>query len=48
MKRAHRNTHRLIWIILAPVLAVLFWLALEVRPGPIVNDSLPPALSEEG
>ena len=47
MKRAHRSAHRLIWLLLAPVLAAIIVIALEVRPDAPVNDALPEALSEE-
>ena len=47
MKRAHRSAHRLIWLLLAPVLTAIIIVALQVRPTAPVNDALPEALSEE-
>lgn len=47
MKRTHRPAHKLIWLILAPVLAAIILIALNVRPDAPVNDTLPAPLSEE-
>ncbi|MEO0607783.1 MAG: hypothetical protein AAFY82_06095 [Pseudomonadota bacterium] len=47
MKRAHRTSHLVMWLVLAPVLLGLLWLALLVRPDAPVNDPLPEALIEE-
>lgn len=47
MKRAHRSAHRLIWLVLAPLLAVILWLAVTERPAEPVNDALPTALQGE-
>ena len=47
MKRAHRSSHHLIWLALVPILAALFWFALTERQQEPVNDTLPPALTEE-
>ena len=47
MKRTHRSAHRLIWLLLAPILAAIVIIALQVRPAAPVNDALPEALSEE-
>ena len=34
MRRGHRQTHRLIWIILLPVLMIGLTMALALRPPP--------------
>jgi hypothetical protein len=41
MKRAHRSAHRLIWLVLAPLLAAILVFSLMVRPGLPVNEALP-------
>ena len=48
MKRIHRRSHFIIWLILAPVLIGIIALATSQRPGEPVNDTLPPALLQEG
>lgn len=47
MKRAHRRSHLLIWLILGPVILALLALAVMVRPDAPVNDALPASLIEE-
>lgn len=47
MKRAHRKSHLLIWLILAPVLIGTLLVAVNVRPAPPLNDALPPVLLQE-
>lgn len=47
MKRAHKRNHLIIWAVLAPVLALILWLALSLRPAEPVNDELPQALATE-
>ena len=32
MKRSHRKTHAWLWLLLGPIIAVLFWLGLSARP----------------
>ena len=35
MRRRHRNTHRVIWLVLAPLLPAIVLLSLALRPiGP--------------
>ena len=47
MRRAHRKAHLVIWLALAPALAILLYLALgERRPAP-VNEALPEDLQTE-
>ncbi len=41
MKRSHRSAHRLIWLVLAPVLAAILVVSIMVRPGAVVNEALP-------
>ncbi len=49
MKRAHRRTHGLVWILMGPILAAILWLSLAVRPNAatLENEALPDALLEE-
>ena len=47
MKRQYRHMHLLIWLILGPVMAIILWLAVSLRPATPVNDELPSALTEE-
>lgn len=47
MKSAHRAAHRVIWLVLAPAIAVVIWLALAHRPAEPLNNALPGALSAE-
>ena len=47
MRRAHRRAHIAMWLLIAPALAVVLFLALgERRPEP-VNEALPDALKTE-
>ena len=41
-----RKKHRLIWIILAVLLPVLFVAAVLVIPQPVYQDKLPPSIKE--
>ena len=47
MKRAHKRSHLLIWILLGPAIAGMFALAIVLRPDAPVNEALPEALVEE-
>lgn len=47
MKRAHRKTHLLIWILLAPIMVAALLLAVMHRPADPVNEALPDLLIEE-
>ena len=47
MKRVQRKIHFVIWLVLAPLIAVVLWLALSHRPEAPVNPELPEALVEE-
>ena len=47
MKRAHRKSHLLLWLILGPVMFATIVLAVLNRPAAPVNDALPEALIEE-
>lgn len=47
MRRAHRNMHVLMWLLIAPALALLLFLALSDRQSIPVNDALPEALQTE-
>lgn len=47
MKRAHRRSHLLLWLVLGPVMFATLYLALSLRPGEPVNDALPDSLAEE-
>lgn len=46
MKRAHKTTHLLIWIILAPVILAALWFAITHQPIDPVNETLPQLLNE--
>jgi len=46
MKRAHRRTHLILWLILGPVMVITLLLAVMHRPADPINDSLPSALIE--
>jgi hypothetical protein len=41
MKRVHRVGHKLVWLVLVPVTAGVFGLALAWRPAEPVNANLP-------
>ena len=47
MKRAHRRLHVLIWLVLAPLIAIVLWVALQHRPAEPINDTLPEAFAGE-
>lgn len=47
MRRAHRRVHIAMWLIIAPALAVVLFLALSQRQAEPVNDALPEALRTE-
>jgi len=41
MTRGHRTAHRLVWLILAPLIAASLWLAIRHRPAEPVSDVVP-------
>lgn len=45
MKRPHRRAHVLIWLFVAPALALSLFLALSHRPLEPVNEALPEILN---
>jgi multidrug resistance efflux pump len=48
MKRAHRRSHLLIWLVLVPVTVVFFYMALSLKkPDPYTDDAVM-QLIEEG
>ncbi len=47
MKRAHRKTHLLLWIILGPVIVCTLLLSVLHRPAEPINEALPDTLLEE-
>lgn len=47
MKRSHRKTHLILWLILGPVMIATLMLAVMHRPAEPVNDTLPDFLLEE-
>lgn len=47
MTKGRRAGHRLMWLILAPVLAAVVWLAISLRPAEPINEALPAPLIEE-
>jgi hypothetical protein len=47
MKRTHRKTHLIVWILLAPVIISTLLLAVLHRPAEPVNEALPDVLLEE-
>jgi hypothetical protein len=47
MKRAHRKTHLLMWIVLTPLIVVTLFLAVLHRPAEPVNAALAAAIVEE-
>jgi len=47
MKRAQRRTHLATWLVLAPILIGVIFLAVSQRPAAPVNDSIPASLTEE-
>ena len=48
MKRRQRKMHLLIWVLLTPILAIGFVMALKERPMPPMNTVLPDILDEAG
>ena len=46
MKRAHRKTHLLLWLFLAPVMIGVLLRAVLHRPDAPVNDTLPDIVIE--
>lgn len=44
MTRGHRTAHRLIWLILAPLIMASLWLAISHRPSEPVSDVVPYAI----
>jgi hypothetical protein len=46
MKRAHRRTHLLIWLILGPAMIAALLLAVRYRPDAPVNNTLPETVLE--
>lgn len=49
MKRGQINRHRIIWLLMGPLMAAIIFGALHVRPslGVVENDSLPVFLEKE-
>ena len=47
MKRSHRTVHRLLWLILVPVMAAILIVSLKARPDDPTNPELPALLIEE-
>ena len=47
MRRAHRRTHLVLWLILGPIIAAILYLAIEQRPPAPVNEALPANLTVE-
>lgn len=47
MKRAHRRTHLLLWLVLGPFMIAILYLSVQNRPNPPINDTLPEALIVE-
>ena len=47
MKRAHANRHRLIWLILTPIMIATLLMAIMARPGDTVNEAIPEIFIEE-
>ena len=47
MKRAHKRSHLILWIVLGPSIAAVLLLAVLNRPAEPVNETLPAALIEE-
>jgi hypothetical protein len=46
MTRGHRSVHRMLWPVLAVIVALGFTLALALRPPP-ENPEAPPAQAEQ-
>jgi len=47
MKRAHRKTHLLLWLVLGPAIFAIIALAVMQRPATPLNDALPDSLTQE-
>ena len=47
MKRAHANRHRLIWLILTPIMIAILLMAITARPSDSVDEAIPEILIEE-
>ena len=47
MKRRHRSFHLMIWLILAPAITAILYLAFTLRPAETVDNALPNILVEE-
>ncbi len=47
MKRSHRKTHLLMWLVLGLVMIAVLLLAVLHRPAEPVNEALPDLLIEE-
>ncbi len=47
MRRAHRKVLLAMWLVIAPALAVILFLALSQSPAEPVNEALPDALRTE-
>ena len=47
MKRQHRARHKVLWLLLPPVMAAVIWFAVDLRPEEPVNDALPGGLIAE-
>ena len=47
MKRRHRLTHKLLWLLAAPLIAAVLVAAIALRPPAPVTPDLPQALGEE-
>ena len=47
MKRTHRRSHFLIWLLLAPAIAGIIYFSVSLRPSQPTNDVLPDALTTE-
>ncbi|MEL6448162.1 MAG: hypothetical protein AAFQ62_09490 [Pseudomonadota bacterium] len=48
MRRAHRKAHVALWLLIAPALVAVLYLALSARQSVPVNDALPEVLQTEG
>ncbi|MEM7329001.1 MAG: hypothetical protein AAF437_09695 [Pseudomonadota bacterium] len=47
MKRAHRKSHLLLWLLLGPLMFAIIALAVLNRPAAPINDALPDTLIED-
>ncbi|MEM8935826.1 MAG: hypothetical protein AAGC77_05415 [Pseudomonadota bacterium] len=46
MKKPHRRAHFLMWLIIAPIVAITFAIALTSRPGVPFNETTPETLAD--